>query len=66
MVDDIRPLSAIRYEGMDARDGGQPAGSCPYPLGSDERGEWLEGWHERDGLDAGDVMAIERFSPREA
>ena len=66
MVNDIQPLTAIHDDGMDARDGGHPANACPYPVGSDERQEWLEGWHERDGRDADEGVTVERFLPREA
>jgi ribosome modulation factor len=66
MVNDIQPLTAIHDDGMDARDGGHPVGACPYPPGSDERQEWLEGWHERDSREGGDAATVERFLPREA
>jgi ribosome modulation factor len=66
MVNDIQPLTAIHDDGMDARDGGHPVNACPYPMGSDERHEWLEGWHERDAVDEDDAEAPERFPPREA
>jgi len=65
MSEDNQPLSAIHDEGMDARDDGRPVSACPYPNGSEEWQEWVEGWHERDGLDEGDVPEAERFIPRE-
>ena len=31
-------------EGLDAKLLGKPRESCPYPEGSEEREDWLEGW----------------------
>jgi ribosome modulation factor len=65
MLGGIQPLAAFHDEGLDARDDGQPVGSCPYAMGSDERQEWLVGWHERDRLDEDVAGTIERCAPRE-
>ncbi len=34
--------------GMDARGRGEAVTACPYPDGSGERVQWLEGWHKPD------------------
>ncbi|WP_084673957.1 ribosome modulation factor [Methylobacterium sp. WSM2598] len=34
-------------EGVRARQHGKPRDACPYPLGSEEREEWLEGFDGR-------------------
>lgn len=42
-------------EGARARNQGRPKDSCPYPAGSRERTEWLEGF---DGMPADPVPGL--------
>ena len=48
-------------KGKNARLASQPRESCPYPLGSEERHEWLEGY---DGVGSeGGALMPERKPP---
>ena len=45
------PSGGIPFdEGLDAFGRGVPRKDCPYPIGSDEREDWEEGWDQGHGL----------------
>ena len=46
-----KPLPDVYAEGMEARVDGLTVLDCPYAERTNERQSWIEGWHERDGLD---------------
>ncbi len=51
MSDLVASPEDIAKAGMDARARGDDIAVCPYPNGSGERQQWLEGWHKPDSMD---------------
>jgi len=46
----IMDHSQVLQEGVDAFAAGTVRAACPYPVGSDEREVWLDGWDEAENL----------------
>ena len=61
MTSPPKDLIDVFKEGVDARGCGRPESMNPYPAGTRERQEWLEGWSATFDLDEDDDPCSNRI-----